>query len=164
MKTLICFCFLFGYLQISSAQTYTIPWAQQQPAWVFPLWFENGDGQKDTLYFCYDPDADYPYPDILFGVTLIHDDPLLFSMTFDALPFNDSMHLKVVAFTEDVLGGGVSIFSQSPVLPITLRWDSNILYSDSIPFPDLDPAPRAEGHMWFDLPTYVDSCNFSDPI
>ena len=40
------------------AQPYTIPGAIQQPAWVFPLFFEAGDGQKDTLYFCYDPTAD----------------------------------------------------------------------------------------------------------
>ncbi|MEN9521788.1 MAG: hypothetical protein RL065_165, partial [Bacteroidota bacterium] len=52
------------------AQTYTIPNASKQPAWVFPLWFENGDGQKDTVYIGYDIHADTWNgigPDTIFG-------------------------------------------------------------------------------------------------
>ncbi|MEO6438290.1 MAG: T9SS type A sorting domain-containing protein [Chitinophagales bacterium] len=159
--------FLFFFLMVTlriTAQTYTVPGAQIQPAWVFPLWFENADGQKDTLYFCYDSTANYPYPDTLFGVKLVHDDPSVFNMTFDALPFNDTSHLKVVALTEDVLSSGVSLFSQNVILPLILRWDPSVFYSDSLPYPDEDPAPRAEGHLWFDLPTFVDSCSYSVPI
>ncbi|MBK6730753.1 MAG: hypothetical protein IPG60_07235 [Bacteroidetes bacterium] len=45
------------------AQTYTIPGATEQPAWVFPLWFEDGTGAKDTLYLGYDSEGqDYGYP------------------------------------------------------------------------------------------------------
>lgn len=53
---------------VASAQTYTVPGAQQQPAWVFPLWFEDGSGAKDTLYFCYDANAKSVLPyDTIFG-------------------------------------------------------------------------------------------------
>ncbi|MFN0276654.1 MAG: hypothetical protein ACKVPJ_12985 [Chitinophagales bacterium] len=52
---------LLGLLLIKilslNAQTYTIPGATEQPAWVFPLWFEDALGNKDTLYFGYDPEA-----------------------------------------------------------------------------------------------------------
>ena len=40
-----------------SAQQYQIPGAQQQPAWVFPMYFEDGFGYRDTVYLGYDPDA-----------------------------------------------------------------------------------------------------------
>src|SRR5215813_543800 len=81
------------------AQTYSVPGAQQQPAWVFPMWFENGDGQKDTLYFCYDPqsqsDGYNNDSDSLMGERIIHVDKTKFNMSFDAYASNDSMQLKV---------------------------------------------------------------------
>jgi hypothetical protein len=43
-------------------------------------------------------------------------------------------------------------------MPITLRWDQYLFYSD------IDPAPRAEGRLFFDLPTHVDNCGYSLPI
>ncbi len=145
------------------AQTYAVPGAQLQPAWVFPMWFENGDGQKDTLYFCFDPQSGFP-SDTLFGVKLIPENTDTFNATFDQLLYNDSMHLKVIVLTTDVLSAGVGIKFQNGVLPITLRWDKNVFYSDSIPYPEKDPAPRAQGKIWFDLPMNVDSCNYSVPI
>jgi hypothetical protein len=145
------------------SQACLIPGAEVQPAWVFPMWFENGDGQRDTIYFGYDTNAGYA-TDTLFGEKFLKVNPNVFSARFYHPLENDSNHLKVSILQEDVLGEGVSIFTQNPVLPIILTWDENAFYCDSIPFPDLDPAPRAEGHMWFDLPTHVDSCSYSFPI
>ncbi len=149
------------------AQTYTVPGAQIQPAWVMPLWFENGDGQKDTLYFCYDSQSvSNGYSDdkdSLMGELLIEVDPTKFNMEFEAVGVNDSLKNKV-AVNYNLSIALISIFSQNSQLPITLRWDPNLFYNDSLPFPDLDPAPRAEGHLWFDLPTQVDSCSYSVPI
>ena len=54
---LLSLLLLLAMVKNTVAQTYTIPWAQQQPAWVFPLWFEDASGAKDTLYVCYDADA-----------------------------------------------------------------------------------------------------------
>ena len=37
-------------LNVSFSQTvYTIPWAKTQPAFVFPIYAEDGNGQKDTI-------------------------------------------------------------------------------------------------------------------
>ncbi|MEY2830053.1 MAG: hypothetical protein RIQ33_1911 [Bacteroidota bacterium] len=57
MKTVIFIIFimllhLFGF---SQATHYSIPNAPQQPKWVMPLWFEDAIGQRDTIYFCYQP-------------------------------------------------------------------------------------------------------------
>lgn len=145
------------------SQAYLIPWAEVQPAWVFPMWLENGDGQRDTIYFGYDTNAGYA-TDTLFGEKFLKVNPNVFSARFYHPLENDSNHLKVSILQEDVLGEGVSIFTQNPVLPIILTWDENAFYSDSIPFPDLDPAPRAEGHLWYDGPTVVDSCVVDLPI
>jgi hypothetical protein len=44
--------------KISNPQTiYTIPWAIQQPKFVFPIFIEDGVGNRDTLYLRYDPNA-----------------------------------------------------------------------------------------------------------
>jgi hypothetical protein len=72
MKTSMITLLLVVLAVVSKAQVYTIPWAQVQPDWVFPLWFENGDGQKDTIYIGYDENA-HGYllqennPDTIFG-------------------------------------------------------------------------------------------------
>ena len=145
------------------SQAYLIPWAEVQPTWVFPLWFQNGDGQMDTVYFGFDANAGFA-TDTLFGEKLLKVDPQAFNVRFGHPLETDSTHLKVSILTEDVLSEGVVLFAQNSVLPIILTWDEDAFYSDSIPFPDLDPAPRAEGHMWFDLPTHVDSCSYSFPI
>jgi hypothetical protein len=65
----------------STAQpVYTIPWAAQQPQWVFPIWFEDGLGRRDTVYICYDPLAlTSPHQDSLFGS---------YAMNYDTTDFN----------------------------------------------------------------------------
>ena len=79
-------------------------------------------------------------------------------MTFANLIYNDSMHEKVTVLATDILNAGVGIIFQNALLPITLSWDKNVFYSDSIPYTDQDPAPRAQGELWFDLPLVVDGC------
>lgn len=34
-------------------------------------------------------------------------------------------------------------------LPLKMSWDVNLFRSDSLPFPDQSPAPRAQGHVFF---------------
>ena len=36
------------------ARAQTIPWATQQPEWIFPIYFENGNQEVDTVYIAYD--------------------------------------------------------------------------------------------------------------
>jgi hypothetical protein len=94
--TIVNFCFLLTknfsfvfFLVIvshwTSAQTYTVPGAQVQPQWVMPLWFENGDGQKDTLYYCYDSNSDDPFNpsyDTIFGEIVVTIDTSKFQMVY----------------------------------------------------------------------------------
>ncbi len=65
------------------SQTYTIPGATEQPAWVFPLWFEDALGNKDTLYFGYDPyaiDFVWPQSDSVFAETFLTIDTSNFNL------------------------------------------------------------------------------------
>ena len=149
------------------SQIYIVPNAQIQPKWVFPLWFENGDGQKDTLYFCYDPaSASNGYSndsDTLMGEILIPVNPAKFQVSFEAVGANESLMNKVDV-NYDLNFAAITILFQNITLPFTLSWDPILFYSDSIPFPDQDPSPRAQGKLWFDLPMQVDECSFSVPI
>lgn len=74
MKNLIFYCIYILILSLcyskksNAQQVYTIPWAVQQPQWVFPIWFEDGIGRRDTVYICYDSLAHTSqYQDSLFG-------------------------------------------------------------------------------------------------
>jgi hypothetical protein len=165
MKTLICFCFLFVWLQISLAQTYLVPGAQIQPAWVMPLWFENGDGQRDTLYYSYDSESGEPFNsiyDTIFGDKYELLDTSKFQAYYSCSFSNDLLVYKRI--TTNILLQGSDLCLYKPILPVILRWDPNLFYSDSLPFPNLDPAPRAEGHLFYDLPMNVDGCTYSQPI
>ncbi|MBA3648642.1 MAG: T9SS type A sorting domain-containing protein, partial [Chitinophagales bacterium] len=148
--------------KILQAQVYTVPGAQIQPAWVFPLWFEDGSGAKDTLYFCYDPDADVPYADTIFGEKKEILDSIKFQAYYwCALDSNHSAYRKI---TTIYLGNGANICFLNVQMPLTLRWDSKVLNSDSLPFPDQAPAPRAEGVLAYDLPMEINMCSFELPL
>lgn len=165
MKNFPLLIILLLVCHVIFAQTYTVPGAQVQPQWVMPLWFENGDGQKDTLYYCYDEnaiDGGFWPGDSAYGEKLLSINPSKFNV-FYSNPYNtDTMLVK--AYTTSYLQSGGSIFTLNIIMPLTLRWDPLIFYSDSLPFPDIAPAPRAEGRMFFDLPTHVDNCEYSAPI
>ena len=78
---------LLALVKNTVAQTYTIPWAQQQPAWVFPLWFEDASGAKDTLYLCYDVNAGIIQPETFGSINFI-DTVEHFKISFES-PFNN---------------------------------------------------------------------------
>jgi hypothetical protein len=136
----------------TSAQTYTVPWAQQQPAWVFPLWFEDGSGARDTLYFCYESHAIYGLPlDTLFGEKKIPIDTSVFNSFFAcSFSFVDLLCFKTFVTDTESLGQPVCVWHA--FLPLKITWDSNLFYSDSLPYPEQDPAPRAKGGFYFDIP------------
>ena len=166
MKTLILTA-LFALTALSgAAQVYTVPGAQVQPAWVFPLWCEDGSGAKDTLYFGYDFDAiggGFCPCDSLYGEKVWQKKAGAFNVYY-ATPYNSQDSLAKVNI-QDYIEDGVTILFSNTILPLTLRWDPNLFYSDSLPFPDLDPAPRAQGLFWYDLPMQTDGpCSYSVPV
>ena len=68
------FLLVISVLSNNAQPIYQIPWAQQQPKFVFPIYFEDGTGEKDTLYLGYDSLANgysintQPNHDTVFGV------------------------------------------------------------------------------------------------
>src|SRR5258705_12233792 len=73
--------FFFLCFNVSQAQQYTIPWATQQPQWVFPIYFEEGTGQRDTIYIGYDPASSSIFYDTIFGEKKIYVDTNLFNVS-----------------------------------------------------------------------------------
>jgi len=130
------------------AQTYTIPGATQQPAWVFPIYLEEGTGQRDTIYLAYDKNA-IAWLDTIFGekyeVVDTSEFKAFWSYCCDNV-FDTLLRVKVLNGIP-FLGG--QFFFANGVLPLTIRWDPLLFYSDSLPFPDQNPAPRAQGEMTF---------------
>lgn len=115
-----------------AGQTYTIPFAEKQPAWVFPLWFTNGDGQKDTIYFAYDSEASKFVIDTIFGEYTMEPSPSGFQVRLGP-------NWKVFATDDFPFGVGISIFNR--IDPFRITFDPAILYSDSLPgsFSDFFP-------------------------
>lgn len=147
----------------TSAQIYTVPGAQVQPAWVFPLWFEDGSGAKDTLYFCYDGNSGMTtLYDTIFGEKKEPLDSIFFQAYYGcALDSSFSAYKKITFPSPDL---GVSMCFLHTQMPLTLRWDSKVFRSNSLPFPDQSPAPRAQGVLAFDLPMEVTMCSFELPL
>ena len=136
----------------SLAQTYSVPNAQIQPDYVFPVWFEDGNGDRDTVYFCYDADAnnnDYGFgPDTVFGERLISIDTSRFNMFFYK---NNTVALKVLV--KSGLNGD-HILPIHAKVPFTMSWDPNLFYDSTLlsiqltPIPDILPHPLIEIEMY----------------
>ena len=147
---LVFFCFIS--IQTISLSTYsqdTIPGAQEQPAWVFPIYFEEGGGQKDTIYLGYDPNAEdlgAGGNDTIYGERRFKMDTSKFNVCWSGCDgWNDTI-IKVIVLN-DKIDNGFGIGFHKGKTPFTMRWDPLLFYSDSLPFPDLDPAPRVRGEL-----------------
>ncbi|MBA3649882.1 MAG: T9SS type A sorting domain-containing protein, partial [Chitinophagales bacterium] len=161
MKKIILLFPLIFLSKILLAQVYTVPGAQIQPAWVFPLWFEDGSGAKDTLYFSYDPNAG-SVSDTIFGEKKEQLDSTMFQAYYAcAIDTNFSAYKKITLTSPQI---GVNICFFNTQMPLTLRWDSKVLNSDSLPLPDQAPAPRAQGVLAYDLPMQINMCSFELPL
>jgi len=149
----------------SYTQTYIIPGTDEQPAWVFPLWFEDGLGNKDTLYFGYDPsgqDFGWPQSDSIFGEKLITVDTSKFNVYWES-GFLLPSALKVLIWQNLEFGSNIS-FVHTFYPPLILRWDSNLFYNSIIPYPDLEPLPDACGEITSSGDMSTDGCSFMYPI
>ena len=137
----------------------TIPNTAKQPAWVFPIYFEEGTGLKDTIYLGYDKDANSalgPIPgsiDTMFGEDYVVIDTSEFRAYW--VSCCDALHDTVlrVNVSDASIPMGFSISFNNGVLPLTVKWDKSLFYSDSLPYPNQSPAPYAQGIM-----------NFYDPM
>lgn len=126
------------------SQIYEIPNAEEQPAWVFPLWFEDATGARDTLFFGYDPNAEnfgYPQSDTIFGEKLIPSDTSKFMAYWEQGLTIDEI-FKVVIWKDFYPS---TIFFKKAKLPLKVTWDNNLFYSENLPFPNNSPLPNAWG-------------------
>jgi Secretion system C-terminal sorting domain len=164
------------------AQPYLIPGAMQQPAWVFPIFLEDAIGQKDTVYICYDGAFSNNFGCFDEG---LFNEVMTYNYVFDSTKF--------VAFTclDSGVGGHDSIgrievtnfksvndfalYVRNAYYPLLIKWDSSVLWYDSVPFPPNSPnLPNAEVLLdWFwgtNIPNDInclssgilitDTCNF----
>ena len=118
----------------AAAAQYTIPWASQQPAWVFPLWFEDGSGQKDTIYLGYDKKADKQPEgiDTLFGEKCTLPDSITFTALFTHACLTGYVYKVSVTSETLQLYSGIGFLKST--WPLTMKFDASLFYSDSLPF------------------------------
>jgi hypothetical protein len=128
----------------STAQpVYTIPWAVQQPQWVFPIWFEDGDGKRDTVYVGCDTLAGNSFnQDSILGSQFIWVDSSSLNFTGQYLQCDDSfcktkkvILIKYYPGSEGLFGCCINFVNIKKLkLPLIMRWDVNVLNSPSFPF------------------------------
>jgi type IX secretion system substrate protein len=120
---------------------------QQMPAWLFPIVFEEGSGQRDTVFLGYDEDAQdqgWPPKDTVFGERFLPIDTSSFNAHWSSI-VNDSAFKSIIRLT--FLGSSFSISFFKGIHPLKMYWDRGAFYSDSLPFADKDPAPRVQGEI-----------------
>ncbi|MBL4652245.1 MAG: T9SS type A sorting domain-containing protein [Flavobacteriales bacterium] len=142
LTTLVFLVTLTAYGQI------TIPWATQQPAWVFPIYFENGNQEKDTVYLAYDVNSYIPYPwpsDTIYGEKWINVDTSMFRANLGEL--GDSAIKASVSGEAGIIIGSIEVYRV--VLPLIIRWDVSLFRDSSLPFPAHGSAPYAEALVYF---------------
>lgn len=131
----------------SLSQTYIIPWATKQPAWVFPIWVEDATGAKDTVYIGYDNKVStYPCTiDSGYGEEFFFIPPNNTNMylTNCEIPMDSVQKANVVSNIPGLPFGTVLNLHWT-TFPVIIRWDRSLLNSDSLPYPSQAPAPRAQ--------------------
>ena len=142
--------------------TYSIPWATTQPQFVFPVYFEEASGMRDTVYYCYDISShlsNHQYADSVFGQKPVAVDTNRFYAYFYDSDFCglapqqcDSQYKVSVS----PLGGAVVphfpndwtiVGFKNGQLPLKISWDISTLYSDSLPFSNSSGQPVSQGRF-----------------
>lgn len=175
MKKLLLLTLLLAAVTTLNAQNL------QQPAWLFPLYFEDANGKKDTVYIGYDSTACWDVPMCLDSIFERWEviDTSKFNVALYQYPYYD---ITDIMLTDTVLkrivmrGYNLDDPIGSPIgfikgkMPVTMRWNPNLLYSNSLPFPDISGKPRARADIWcsgyscpFDIPLVLtDSAHTGD--
>mgnify|MGYP000853874984 len=153
-RTLLLLVFASGLGQQCKAQPYSIPGAQIQPQIVFPIFFEDRFGGKDTLYAGWDPSADESFDSSVTAVFGVH--PVAADTTgLFAHWLSGSTYYKV-----NVSGFGLNysfpniyhIGIDNSWFPIKISWDNTVLHDLNMPFADVSPAPLAQIHFYYTFP------------
>jgi hypothetical protein len=149
--------------------TWLLP-AQRDPQWLMPLYFRDANGDRDTVYFGYDPEADMydEIADTALGENWIVIDTSKFNVylwNYPNVPGGTFYLINDTVRKVDIRSNSIAaeIGFCKGKLPITMKWVDSLLYAPSCPFPDLSPRPRAR----IDLTCYqyeweYYSCNYPD--
>jgi len=130
------------YSKKSTGQpVYSIPWAVQQPQWVFPIWFEDATGAKDTIYFGIDATSanitDLGYRHYSVDTSVFH--------VYSIFGWLDTCKVLIGDYS---IGG--QILSTSHVqYPLILRWDKSLLFIEPNPSWYFDNNSRLESTYIF---------------
>ena len=146
MKRSLLFIFLISFI--------VSLFGQQTPQWMMPIYFEDGNGDRDTLWIGYDPAAtsiELAVADTIFGETWIDIDTNVFNVAFyqyPGMPIDPGFALtnkvlKTIVFGDEFLEKEFMICFHKGVLPLTITWDYHFFYSDLLPFANLYPRPNA---------------------
>jgi len=135
-------------------------YSQATPQWLFPIWFEDANGDRDTVYIGYDPDAnlisgvfdeefeDYIWVDTSkFNVLINSGSPSPYTGDYNV---DSGKTIEVVSGEYE----GFDIDFIKGKMPIIMYWDMSLFYSSNLPYPDLSPYPNAVGLVY---------CNAGEP-
>ncbi|MDQ3192084.1 MAG: T9SS type A sorting domain-containing protein [Bacteroidota bacterium] len=129
--------------------------ATKQPAWAFPIWIEDGSGQKDSLYVGYDPSSSNQFggfywsnppsnegaADTIFGEYWLTKPSSGFFTSIGS--WNDS--ISKINITPEF--ASLNIILYNAIWPITIKYDVGLFYADTLPFTDtIKPEGYAEFH------------------
>jgi hypothetical protein len=107
--------------------------AQVEPQFKFYLAFEDATNQRDTVWIVIDTNATEEFLDSTLGETNEILDSTKFQ-TWVLTNMNDSV-LKTLCFPLRVINSySIYIKSRNGELPITMRWDTNLLNNHNLPF------------------------------
>ncbi len=143
---------------------------ERDPQWLMPLYFRDVNGDRDTVYFGYDPEADM-YPEIAdtsIGENWMVIDTSKFNIYLWSYPNTEGGTFYLYTDTVrkvDIRNNftGAYIGFCKGKLPISMKWVDSLLYAPSCPFPDLSPRPRARIDLTCDQYEWeYYSCNYPD--
>ena len=125
--------------------------AERDPVWLMPLYFYDANGDRDTVYFGYDPEASFyiEVADTFLGENWVVIDTSKFNIFLFQYPGCPG-NICAEIYTDTVRKVDIrSIPWETGIgfckgkLPIVMKWVDSLLYSPALPFPDISPRPRA---------------------
>ena len=134
----------------------SIPWASQQPEWVFTFIFEDGLGDRDTLYYGYSQAASPQYfVDSLLGEYTMPEDTSTFFASWGA--FGNLNRLGKAYVTDSAgLKDYVSITFNKGVRPLKIIFDVLKFNESTLPYFDQSPNPKGIGILYYDTPFIIE--------
>lgn len=140
MKKIIISLGMLVILAINSLQAQKI-----EPQWKIYLAFEDGTGQKDTVWLGYDPLATYGQnPDTIFGERWEYLDTSKFNVYVEYDPPSNKA-IKSRIFPTNLFVH-MNLYVTKGKLPVTMKWEKNKLNSENLPnylYPNIPNRPKA---------------------